>query len=91
MPQIIDRARATAGTSIASWRVVYGLINIGAKFWLGKTLTAAVTVAGSAALISDVKEKTSSKPILPVCASNLVIANYATICNAVHRVAPNVQ
>jgi hypothetical protein len=44
--------------------VVYGDINIGAKFWLGNTLTAAVTVAGSAALICDVSENTSSKPIL---------------------------
>jgi hypothetical protein len=45
-------------------------MNIGAKFWLGNTFTAAVTVAGSAAVICDVKEKTSNNPMLEVSTKN---------------------
>jgi len=71
-------------------RVVYGDINNGAKFWLGKTLTEAVTV-GCAALICEVRENAPSKPIMPLCGLFLFVANYATISNAVHRVAASVH
>jgi hypothetical protein len=87
----MERARATAGTSIASCRVVNGDINNGWKFWVGKMLTAAVTVRGSAALISEVKENTSNNPIMKLCALFCLVANYATVWNAVHRVAASVQ
>jgi hypothetical protein len=87
----MERARATAGTSIASWRVVNGDINKGWKFWVGRMFTAAVTVRGSAAFISEVSENTSNNPIMKLCALFVLVANYATLCNAVHRVAGSVQ
>jgi hypothetical protein len=76
---------------MASCRVVNGDINKGWKFWLGKMFTAAVTVRGSAALISEVSENTSNNPIVKLCHLFCVVANYATLCNAVHRVAASVQ
>jgi hypothetical protein len=73
---------------MASSRVVYGDIQeVVGKFWLGNTLTAAVTVVGSAAATCDVSENTSSKPMVLVCVLFLQVANYATLFNVLHRVA----
>ena len=44
-----------------------------------------------AAFISEDKENTSNNPTMKLCALLLVVANYATLCNRVHRVAASVH
>ena len=44
-----------------------------------------------AAFISEDSENTSNNPTMKLCALLLVVANYATLCNPVHRVAVSVH
>ena len=44
-----------------------------------------------AAFISEDNEKTSNNPTMKLCALFCFVANYATLCNPVHRVAVSVH